>query len=202
MIRRSYRFLNAKAFLPLYKALVRSHLEYGNSVWCPYKMKYIDSIEQVQRRATKMLPGMDNLSYKERLQKLRLPTLVYRRLRGDMIEVYTILHGIYDMKVAPCLTMRSSETSRVLRGHNMYLLKGRSRTKLRSESFTQRGVNSWNSLPTDVVNAPSVNAFKNRIDRFWNNQDVVYDYKAKLQYISRPSENNVQEVYSDLAIED
>ena len=68
MIRRSYRFLNAKAFLPLYKALVRSHLEYGNSVWCPYKMKYIDSIEQVQRRATKMLPGMHNLSYKERLQ--------------------------------------------------------------------------------------------------------------------------------------
>ena len=84
----------------------------------------------------------------------------------------------------------------------MYLLKGRSRKKLRSESFTQRVVNSWNSLPTDVVNAPSVNAFKNRIDRFWNNQDVVYDYKAKLQYISRPSENNVQEVYSDLARDD
>ena len=53
MIRRSYRFINAKAFLPLYKALVRSHLEYGNSVWCPYKIKYIDFVVQIQRIATK-----------------------------------------------------------------------------------------------------------------------------------------------------
>ena len=129
-----------KAFIPLYKALVRSHLEYGNSVRCPYKIKYIDAMEQVQRRATKMLPNMDNLMYKERLQKLKLPTLVYRRLRGDMIEVYKILHGIYDMKVSPCLTIRSSESSRVLRGHNMYLVKERSRKKLRSASFTHRVV--------------------------------------------------------------
>ena len=76
-----------------------------------------------------MLPSMDNLSYKERLQKLKLPTLVYRRLRGDMIEVYKILHAIYDMKVSPCLTTRSSETSRVLRGHNLYLVKERSQKK-------------------------------------------------------------------------
>ena len=83
----------------------------------------------------------------------------------------------------------------------MYLVKEQSRKKLRSESFTERVVNSWNSLPTDVVNAPSVNSFKNRIDKFWNNQDIVYDHKAKLSYIGRPS-INVQEVYSDLAIED
>ena len=83
----------------------------------------------------------------------------------------------------------------------MYLVKERSRKKLRSASFTKRVVNSWNSVPTDVVNAPSVNSFKNRIDKFWNNQDIVYDHKAKLPYISRPS-MNIQEVYSDLAIED
>ena len=129
MIRRSYRFLSVKAFISLYKALVRSHLEYVNSVWCPYKIKYIDAIEQVQRRATKMLPNMDNLSYKERLQKLKLPTLVYRRLRGIMIEVYKILHGIYDIKVSPCLPIRSSELSRVLSGHSIYLVKERSRKK-------------------------------------------------------------------------
>ena len=61
----------------------------------------------------------------------------------------------------------------------------------------QRVVNFWNSLPTDVVNAPSVNSFKNRINRFKSNQDIAYDYNAKLQYISRPSINNVQEVYSE-----
>ena len=62
----------------------------------------------MQGRATKLLPSMDSLSYKKkRLQKLKLPTLVYRRLRGDMMEVYKIIHGIYDMKVSPCLTIRS-----------------------------------------------------------------------------------------------
>ena len=74
-----------------------------------------------------MPPSMDNLSYKERLQKLKLPTLVYRRLRGDMIELYKIQHGIYDMIVSPCLTIRSCEKTCVLRGHNMYLVKERSR---------------------------------------------------------------------------
>ena len=86
-------------------------------------MKYIDFIDQVQQRATTMLPGIDTLSYIQRLHKLKLPTLVYHRLRGDIIEVYTILHGIYDIKISPCLTIRSTLTSCVLRGHNIYLLK-------------------------------------------------------------------------------
>ena len=125
-------------------------------------MKYIDSIEQVKRRVMKMLPGMDNLSYKERIYTFKLPTFVYSSLRMDKLEVYKILHGIYDMKVSPCLTIRSSETSRLLRDHNMCLLKERSRSKLRSTSFTQRVVNSWNSLSIDVANAPSANSFKHR----------------------------------------
>ena len=64
MCKDTYKFLNMKTVIPMYKALVRSHLEYGNSVWFLYKMKYIDSIEKVQRRATKMLPGMENLKLK------------------------------------------------------------------------------------------------------------------------------------------
>ena len=92
-------------FLPLYKALVRSHLEYGISVWSPYKMKYIEAIERVERRATKMLPGMDQLTYEERLRKSKLQTLVYRRMRGDMIEVIKILHGLYDDKAALVLSL-------------------------------------------------------------------------------------------------
>ena len=68
-------------------------------MWCLYKVKYIDSIENVQKRATKMLTGMENLSYIEILQKSKIPTLVYRRLRGDMIEMYKIMHGLYDRKV-------------------------------------------------------------------------------------------------------
>ena len=67
-----------------------------NLVWSPFRKKDIVTIENVERRATKMIPELKELSYKERLKKLYLPTLVYRRNRGDMIEVYKILNGRYD----------------------------------------------------------------------------------------------------------
>ena len=86
-------------FVLLFRALVRPILEYAQSVWSPYLKKHIDMIENVQRRSTKVIPGFKNLTYEERLRKLKLPTLKYRRLRGDMIEVYKILHGTYDKRV-------------------------------------------------------------------------------------------------------
>ena len=68
-----------------------------------------------------MLPGMDQLTYEERLRKLKLPTLVYRRMRVDMIKVFKILHGLYDVKAAPILSLRNVESTRVLRGHHLTL---------------------------------------------------------------------------------
>ena len=78
VIRRSFTTLNQHNFVPLYKALVRSHLDYAISIWSPYKQKYKDAIENVQRRATKNLPGMKDISYQEKLERLKLPTLTYR----------------------------------------------------------------------------------------------------------------------------
>ena len=79
----------------LYVRLVRPHLEYVNPVWNPYLKKHIDMIENIQRRATKLpvIPGLSDLSYEDRLRRLKLPSLSYRRSRGDMIEVYKIMSG-------------------------------------------------------------------------------------------------------------
>ena len=112
IIRRSFQFLNPQTFTPLYKLLVRSHLDYASSVWNPYKQKYIEAIENVQKRATRQLPNMSKLSYEERLRKLNLPTLTYRRFRGDLIETYKIMHEIYDKDVASFLTTRNQEAER------------------------------------------------------------------------------------------
>ena len=77
----------------LYKALVRSHLEYAIAVWCPYKKGDISSLDKVQRRATKLIGSINHVPYVDRLKKLKLPTLKYLRARVNMIEVFKILHG-------------------------------------------------------------------------------------------------------------
>ena len=100
IIRQSFIYLDAGILLPLYKALVRSHFDYAMIIWKwnPHMVKHIESIEGVQRRATKMIPELKRLSYPEILKKLKLPTMAYRRARGDMIEVFKIVAQIYDNK--------------------------------------------------------------------------------------------------------
>ena len=100
LIRRSFSFLDCKLFKKLYVTFVRPHLEYAQSVWAPHLKKHIDMLENVQVRATKLVDGLSNLDYPARLRKLELPTLVYRRARGDMIEVFKHLHT-YDHDTLP-----------------------------------------------------------------------------------------------------
>ena len=75
-------------FKQLFKSLVRPHLEYAAPVWSPHNENLKKLIENVQKRATKRIPGFSDLSYPERLRRLNMPTLAYRRLRGDMIHVF------------------------------------------------------------------------------------------------------------------
>jgi ribonuclease P/MRP protein subunit RPP40 len=182
VIRLSFQYLNERSFIPLYKALVRSHLDFASSVWAPSSVKCVEMIEGVQRRATKQLPGMKDLTYPERLERLRLPTLSYRRVRGDMIEVYKMLTGIYDTNATSCLKLWKDMAPRQgTRGHEFKLFPSPAKTSLGQNSFSVRVVKLWNSLPSTLVNAKTVNSFKNRLDRFWSNQDLVYrDFKAKI----------------------
>ena len=182
LLRRTFKYLDTETFVPLYKTLVRTHLDFASAVWSPYKQKHIEQIESVQRRATKQLPGLKGLSYSERLRKLKLPTLSYRRTRGDMIEVYKILTGKYDKDATHCLKLWKDMAPRASdRGHSMKLYPQRARTRLRKNAFAIRTVHTWNSLPEHVVTAPSLNAFKNRLDKHWSNQPIIYDeYKSKI----------------------
>ena len=86
IINRNFTHISRKCFLILYKSLVWSHLEYANSVWYPKRKIDVDKLERVQKRATKLIPELSKKSYSDRLKSLNLPTLKYRRYRGDMIE--------------------------------------------------------------------------------------------------------------------
>jgi len=182
VIRRSFKFLNEDNFKPLYKSLVRTHLEFSSSVWAPHKAKDIERIESVQRRATKQIPGFGNLEYPERLKRLKLPTLSFRRLRGDMINTYKFVHGIYDKNSKNIIKMWEGTAERhSTRQNSLKIYPQHCEKSLRKNSFVVRSAKVWNQLPEHVVNAKSVNAFKNRLDRLWRNQELLYDnFRAEI----------------------
>ena len=131
MLRRTFKHLDEKTFIPLFKSMSRSQLDYASVTWNPYKEKYNEQIEKVQRRATKTLPNLKHLSYVERLKKLKLPCLKYRRIRGDLIEVYKIITGSYDEHILKNIlkTKEDSGVRHSRRGHNFMLKTQTYKTK-------------------------------------------------------------------------
>jgi hypothetical protein len=91
LIRRSFEFLDAKALKQLFVAVVRPNLEFGNVVWSPKLEKDKNLIESVQRRATRIVPGLKGKSYGERLKIMKQQSLSYRRLRGTSSKHTSIL---------------------------------------------------------------------------------------------------------------
>ena len=98
VVRNTFDYMDEDIFRLIFKGLIRPLLEYAWPIWSPHTVYQKEMIENVQRRATKLIPGYIHLSYPERLCKLKIPTLSYRRTRGDMIQVFklTAKEGGYD----------------------------------------------------------------------------------------------------------
>ena len=167
LISRTFSYIDQPTFLKLYTALVRPHLEYGNTIWYPHLKKDINSVEKVQMRATKLLSELRDLCYEERLSRLKLPSLVY----SDMIQTFKIIKGIEDIPSERFFTVITSNT----RGHVYKLLKPRCNTSFQLRHFSQRIINDWNNLPVDVVSSKTVDSFKINLDRHW--EAVMYQFR-------------------------
>ena len=173
VIRKSFQLIDKKTLPLLFKTLVRPHLEYGNIVWGPFNRADQRRVEGVQRRATKLVPELRNLPYPERLQALNLPSLYYRRRRGDMIAVYQMLHGGFDLDQS---IFFNTTHVRDTRGHPLRLVKPHAVTRIRRNAFSVRVVNDWNSLPGSVVTSDTLNQFKNRLDAHWSHIEHTIPY--------------------------
>ena len=148
---------------------VRPLLEFSSSLWNSGFLQDLSSIESVQRKWTKRIYTLSELSYNERLQHLGMYSMKGRLVRQDLIQIWKIMHG-----KSPLLSHLFVLQDTITRGHDFKIFISRFHTDVRKRFFSVRTIETWNSLPQNVVAAPSLNSFKTRLHLAIH--ELLYDY--------------------------
>ena len=161
-IRRGVASRDTEVIVPLYSTLVRPHLEYCVQVWGFQCKKEEELLERVQRRVTKMIRELEDLPYEDRLRELGSLILEKRRLRGDLPAASQYLKRAYKQEGSQPVTRADNGRTR---GNGFKLREGRLRLDIRGKFLNRTVVRCWNRLPSEVVDALSLEVFEARLHR-------------------------------------
>jgi hypothetical protein len=183
-LKRAFQNWTPHTFKILYVTFVRPHLEYCATIWFPYTDQDINSIESVQKYATRLVPTIRSLHYVDRLKVLGLTTLAERRNRGDLIQYYKIHHKINEVNwINPNKLLASSEATGPasnMRGY-AHRLQNQVVNHCQPREFflSNRIVPSWNQLPPNIIASPTTNSFKNNLDKFLITNPNIFNFNYK-----------------------
>ena len=163
-INRTFSYMDVDMFKAIYPSMIRSHMEYAVQAWSPQTAREINLLEQVQRRATRLVGSLRNSSYETRKEILGLTPLHVRRTRGDLIEVFKIMHGLVNVERDQFFKLESNVHDHDLRRHNMSIWKPPANSTKRRNYFDHRVIETWNKLPENLVNSLSIREFKQGLD--------------------------------------
>jgi ribonucleases P/MRP protein subunit RPP40 len=155
-----FHYRDRHVFLKLYTQYVRPHLEFATPAWSPWLQSDIQVLEKVQEKAVKMITGLTGKDYLSRCKELGIETLKERRHIQDMAQVYKLVHGM-DKVNRIKLFEHVPEGRTRLAADRLNVQATASRTDIRMNFFTQRVVNSWNSISANVKTSVNVHVFKN-----------------------------------------
>ncbi|KAK4827618.1 hypothetical protein QYF61_019543 [Mycteria americana] len=160
-IKHSITSRSKEVIILLYSVLVQPHLEHCVRFWALQFKKGVKVLECVQRKATKLVKGLEGMSCEEQLRTLGLSSLAKRRLRDDLVALYSFLRRGSREEGADISSLVSSDRTH---GNGSQLCQGRFRLDSRKRFFTKRVAEHWNRLPREVVDAPSLSVFKRHLD--------------------------------------
>jgi hypothetical protein len=160
-ISRAFHFRDRHVFLRIYTQYVWPHLEFGTPTCSPWTTGDKECLERVQMRAVRMVSSLRGTSYKEKLKEIGFTTLKEHRHRLDVIQTYKIVSGKEKVESSTWFQM-ASESIRTTRqaADPLNLRPTSAKLEVRRNFFSQRVVQDWNKIPSDIKSAHSVESFK------------------------------------------
>jgi hypothetical protein len=160
IIHRAFECRSLAFMRKMYVSYVRPILEYASEVWSPLNLEDIDKIERIQRRYTKRILGLSDLSYAERLELCDLEPLELRRLHADLKMTYKIVRGLVDLSFHDFFSYAPFSSNR---GNSLKLYPKQANSNTVLNCFNYRVIHIWNSLPDEVVTAVSLTSFSTKL---------------------------------------